>query len=222
MIAQKSEEQSKAEASANLALAEAVKSEQAVKTAEEVAKAERDKQVTLVLASQEAERQAIGVKVSALAEQEASEAKAEAIRTLAKANRENYEAEAAGKRALNEAINTLSSAQISLQEKLALIQGLPRIIEQAVKPMQSIDSIRIMQVDGLNVGAAGAQAGDAAPGTPAGNLAEQAVGAALKYRAYAPVVDQLIKEVGLSGDGLGGLVRVAPPAVPANVPAVPK
>ncbi|HJY38268.1 MAG TPA: flotillin domain-containing protein, partial [Steroidobacteraceae bacterium] len=218
-IAQKSEEQSKAEASANLALAEAVKSQQAVKTAEEVAKAEREKQVTLVIASQEAERQAIGVKVSALAEKEASEAKAEAIRTLAKANRENYEAEAAGKRALNEAINMLSNAQISLQEKLALIQGLPRIIEQAVKPMQSIDSIRIMQVDGLNTGAAGAQSGDGTPAPTSGNLAEQAVGAALKYRAYAPVVDQLIKEVGLSGEGLSGLVKVPQtPAVPATFP----
>ncbi|HKE93341.1 MAG TPA: flotillin family protein, partial [Povalibacter sp.] len=147
-IAQKSEEQSKAQSSANQALAEAVKSEQAVKTAEEVAKAEREKQVTLVLATQEAERQAIGVKVSALAEKEASEARADAIRTLAKANRENYETEAAGKRLINEAINTLSNAQVSLQEKLALIQGLPHIIEQAVKPMQNIDSIRIMQVDG--------------------------------------------------------------------------
>jgi uncharacterized membrane protein YqiK len=204
-VAQKSEEQSKAEASANLALAQAVKSEQAVKTAEEVAKAEREKEVTLVMARQEAERQAISVKVSALAEKEASEAKADAIRTLAAANRENYEAEAAGKRALNEAINTLSNAQISLQEKLALIQALPRIIEEAVKPMQSIDSIRIMQVDGLNTGAA---SGDGVPTVASGNLAEQAVGAALKYRAYAPVVDQLIKEVGLSGDGLSGLVKV--------------
>jgi uncharacterized membrane protein YqiK len=218
-IAQKSEEQSKAEASANLALAESVKSQQAVKTAEEVAKAEREKQVTLVLASQEAERQAIGVKVSALAEKEASEAKADAIRTLAKANRENYEAEAAGKRALNEAINTLSNAQISLQEKLALLQALPRIIEQAVKPMQSIDSIRIMQVDGLNTGAAGASAGDGAA-APTGNLAEQAVGAALKYRAYAPVVDQLIKEVGLSADGLSGLVKVPASTPAASLPAV--
>ena len=219
-IAQKSQEQSKAEALANLALADAVKSEQAVKTAEEVARAEREKQVTLVLASQEAERQAIGVKVSAMAEKEASEAKADAIRTLAKANRENYEAEAAGKRALNEAINMLSSAQISLQEKLALIQGLPRIIEQAVKPMQNIDSIRIMQVDGLNTGTAAAHTGDGANGAGAGNLAEQAVGAALRYRAYAPVVDQLIKEVGLAGDGLGGLVKVAHSAAqPAVVPA---
>jgi len=223
-IAQKSEEQSKAQASANLALAEAVKSEQAVKTAEEVAKAEREKQVTLVLASQEAERQAIGVKVSALAEKEASEAKADAIRTLAKANRENYEAEVAGKRALNEAINTLSSAQVSLQEKLALIQALPKIIEEAVRPMQNIDSIRIMQVDGLNTCAAGAQTGEHLAGSGSGNLAEQAVGAALKYRAYAPVLDQLIKEVGLSGNGLDGLVKAtsaiaAPPAPPAALPS---
>lgn len=46
------------------------------------------------------------------------------------------------------------------------------------------------------------------------------MGAALKYRAYAPVLDQLIKEVGLSGNGLDGLVRAMPPAaVPASVPA---
>jgi uncharacterized membrane protein YqiK len=88
-----------------------------------------------------------------------------------------------------------------------LIQALPKIIEEAVRPMQNIDSIRIMQVDGLNTGGAGAQAGDHANGTGGGNLAEQAVGAALKYRAYAPVVDQLIKEVGLSGNGLDGLLK---------------
>ncbi|HWK50453.1 MAG TPA: hypothetical protein VNR40_11230 [Steroidobacter sp.] len=52
------------------------------------------------------------------------------------------------------------------------------------------------------------------------------MGAALKYRAYAPVVDQLIKEVGLSGQGLDGLVKattaIAQPATPpAPVPASP-
>ena len=44
--------------------------------------------------------------------------------------------------------------------------------------MQNIDSIRIMQVDGLDTGAAGMQAGDATPAM-SGNLAEQAVRAAL-------------------------------------------
>jgi len=76
-----------------------------------------------------------------------------------------------------------------------------------------------MQVDGLNAGGNGAHAGDGMPGPTSGNLAEQAVGAALKYRAYAPVVDQLIKEVGLSGDGLGGLVKASSPAPVASVPA---
>lgn len=214
-IAQKSEEQSQAEARANIALADAVKSEQAVKTAEEVARAEREKQVTLVAASQEAEKQAITVKVAAQAEKDASEARAEAIRTLAKANRENYEAEAAGKRALNEAVNTLSPEQVSLQQKLALIAALPRILEEAVRPMQSIDSIRIMQVDGLNTGGGGVTA--AAPGT--GNLAEQAVNAAMKYRAFGPVIDQLISEVGLGKD-FNGLMKAAQAAGAAETPAV--
>jgi uncharacterized membrane protein YqiK len=210
-IAQKSEEQSQAEARANLARAEAVKAAQAVITAEQIAVASRDKEVALVLAAQEAEQRAIGIKVDAEADREAAESKAAAIRTLASANRENYIVEAAGKQAINAAINTLSSAQLDLQAKLALIQALPKIIEEAVRPMEKIDSIRIMQVDGLNGagGGNGATAHENGAVAPAGNLAEQAVGAALRYRAYAPVLDKLLQEVGLSQSGLGGLVTAA-------------
>ncbi len=158
--------------------------------------------------------------------------KAAAIRTLASANSENYRVEAAGKQAINSAINTLSNAQLDLQAKLALIQALPRIIEEAVKPMEKIDSIRIMQVDGLNGagGASGAGAHESGAGAPTGNLAEQAVGAALRYRAYAPVLDKLLQEVGLSQSGLGGLmttaaqaapVIVTPAAAAASTPAAP-
>lgn len=195
-----------AEAKANLARAEAVKSEQLVVTVEEVAKAECEKRIVLVAAAQDAEKQAIGVTVAAAAEKEASEARASAIRTIAAANRENYEVEAAGKRRLNEAVNTLSEAQISLQAKLALIGALPQIIEEAVKPMQQIDSIKIVQVEGLNSAGGGASGSGntiAAAGA-GGNLAEQAVNAALKYRACSPVVDSPI--VGLSNAALAGLV----------------
>ena len=219
-IAQKSEEQSQAEARANLARAEAVKAAQAVITAEQIAVASRDKEVALVLAAQEAKQRAIGIKVDAEADREAAESKAAAIRTLASANRENYIVEAAGKQAINAAINTLSTAQLDLQAKLALIQALPKIIEEAVKPMERIDSIRIMQVDGLNGagGGNGATAHENGAVAPAGNLAEQAVGAALRYRAYAPVLDKLLQEVGLSQSGLGGLVTAAQ-ASPAVVAA---
>jgi uncharacterized membrane protein YqiK len=228
-IAQKSEEQSQAEARANAARAEAVKAAQAVITAEQIAIASREKEVALVLAAQEAEQRAIGIKVDAEAEREAAESKAEAIRTLARANRENYEVEAAGKQAINSAINTLSVAQLDLQAKLALISALPRIIEEAVRPMERIDSIRIMQVEGLNGGGSNGAAGVHENGAvaPSGNLAEQAVGAALRYRAYAPVLDKLLQEVGLSQGGLSGLVanaqgHVMPNSGPAGAaPVVP-
>jgi uncharacterized membrane protein YqiK len=215
-VAQKSEEQSHAEAKASAARADAVKAAQVVITTEQVAAAERAKEVALVLASQEAEQRAIGVKVQADAARQAAESQAEAIRTLAKANRENYEVEAAGKQVINQAVNTLSSAQIDLQVKLALIQALPKIIEESVRPMEKIDSIRIMQVDGLNSGSGSAAVADGAGnGT---NLAEQAVGAALRYRAYAPVLDKLLKEVGLSEHGIAGLVPAAQPGVSVNSP----
>lgn len=210
-IAKKSEEQSQAEARANEARAAAVTAAQAVITAEQVAAAEREKQVVLVEAAREAERQAIGIKVAADAEREAAEARAMAITTLAKANRENYVVEAEGKKLLNEAINLLSSGQLDMQVKIALINALPAIVEQSVKPMENIDSIRIVQVDGLNANGTGGGAGDVVAGG-SGNLAEAAVGAALKYRAYAPVVDKLLQDVGLSQNGLAGLVEAAGPA----------
>jgi uncharacterized membrane protein YqiK len=180
--------------------------------------ASREKEVALVLAAQEAEQRAIGIRVDAEAEREAAESKAAAIRTLASANRENYTVEAAGKKAINDAINTLSNAQLDLQAKLALIQALPKIIEEAVKPIEKIDSIRIMQVDGLNGGGGGSNGAGVHEGgvaAPTGNLAEQAVGAALRYRAYAPVLDKLLQDVGLSQGGLGGLMATAQ-AVPAQ------
>src|SRR5690242_14340323 len=78
-IAQKSQEQSHAEAKANEAKADAVKAAQAVITTEQVASAERTKQVALVLAAQEAEQRAIGVKVDAEAARQAAESRADAI-----------------------------------------------------------------------------------------------------------------------------------------------
>jgi uncharacterized membrane protein YqiK len=103
--------------------------------------------------------------------------------------------------------------------QLALIQALPKIIEESVRPMEKIDSIRIMQVDGLN-GSGGAANTTAAAAAGGGNLAEQAVGAALKYRAYAPVLDKLLQDVGLSPNGIDGLVAQAQHAVPMSAPVV--
>ncbi|EKC4673542.1 flotillin family protein [Salmonella enterica] len=186
-IAAKSEQQSQAEARANDALADA----------------DRAKQVALIAAAQDAETKAVELTVRAKAEKEAAELQAAAIIELAEATRKKGLAEAEAQRALNDAINVLSDEQTSLKFKLALLQSLPAVIEKSVEPMRSIDGIKIIQVDGLN---RGATAGDvAAGGANGGNLAEQALSAALTYRTQAPLIDSLLNEIGIAGGSLKAL-----------------
>jgi uncharacterized membrane protein YqiK len=224
-VAKKSEEQSQAEARANEARAGAVKAEQLVITAAAVAEAEREKEVELVEADKQAQRQAITVKVAAEAEKDAADDHAQAVKIRAEANLRNYEVEAQGKALINDAINRLSVEQIAMQVKLALIQALPGIIAESVKPVEKIDGIKIVQVEGLTKG--GANGSVAAAGN--GSLADQAVAAALSYRAQQPLVDALLQEIGLKGGTLSGLteavtpqaaavVRDAPVAAPAAAP----
>ncbi|QGY08565.1 flotillin family protein [Escherichia coli] len=201
-IAAKSEQQSQAEARANLALAEAVSAQQNVETTRQTAEADRAKQVALIAAAQDAETKAVRT-VRAKAEKEAAEMQAAAIVELAEATRKKGLAEAEAQRALNDAINVLSDEQTSLKFKLALLQALPAVIEKSVEPMKSIDGIKIIQVDGLNRGGA---AGDANTGNVGGgNLAEQALSAALSYRTQAPLIDSLLNEIGVSGGSLAAL-----------------
>ncbi len=211
-IAAKSEQQSQAQARANDALAEAVKAEQNVVTTKETAEADRAKQVALIAAAQEAETKAVEITVKARAEKEAAELQAGAIIQLAEAARQKGLAEAEAQRAINDAINVLSSDQTSLKFKLALLQALPEVVEKSVEPMKAIDGIKIIQIDGLNrSGQPGTTLGEgvAAPAGN-GNLAEQAMSAALSYRAHAPIIDSLLKEVGLSGESLQGLTASLP------------
>ena len=216
-VAAKSEEQSQAQAKANEALAGAVKAEQAVETTRATAMADREKQIALISASREAEQKAIAVKVAAEAEKEAATNRAAAVKIKAEADRVAFEVEATGKRLINDAINVLSSDQIGLQVKLALIQSLPAIIEKSVEPMKQIDGIKIIQVDGLT--RPHAPNGDATASAGGnGNLAEQAVAAALAYRAQSPIIDGLLKELGMTGGSLGGLTQAATTETPAPLP----
>ncbi|XWJ93174.1 flotillin family protein [Phytobacter ursingii] len=202
-IAAKSELQSQAEAKANDALAQAVRAQQNVETTRQTAEADRAKQVALIAAAQDAETKAVELTVRAKAEKEAAELQAAAIVELAEATRKKGLAEAEAQRALNDAINVLSNEQTSLKFKLALLQALPAVIEKSVEPMKSIDGIKIIQVDGLNRGGA---AGEVSAGTAnSGNLAEQALSAALAYRTQAPLIDSLLNEIGISGGSLAAM-----------------
>ncbi|XOB62972.1 flotillin family protein [Campylobacterota bacterium DY0563] len=226
-IAEKSKTQSIAKAQADEARAEAVKAEEKVKTVRETEIAERKKSIELVEAAQEAEREAITIKVGAQAEKQAAEDQAEAQRILAsgladkaiitaksdneaqklraEAQAVEYKVEAEGKESINNASNILSAEQIAMQIKLKLIEQLPEIIAQSVKPMEQIDSIKILQVDGLTQ--AQNSDGQKVSYSSADSLPDQLVNSALKYRAQSPIVDSLLKELNLDGADLNSFTK---------------
>lgn len=205
-IARKSQEQSQADAVANEARAEAVKAEEAVNTAREVAIAERGKSIQLIDATREAEQSAISVKVSAEAEREAAENRALALKVEADAKREAALAEAEGIAAINEAKNRLGAAQIDLAVRMQLIQALPSIIQEASRPMEKIDSIRLFQVNGMPMGGGGGHAdGSGTPSNGAGSLPEQVMNSALQYQVAKPIVDAIMKDAGLANPSLTGI-----------------
>ena len=204
-IAKKSQEQSQADAAANQALSAAVTAEEAVNTAREVAIAERGKSIQLIDAAREAEQLAISVKVAAQAEREAAENRAMALRVEADARREAALAEAEGIAAINEAKNRLGAAQIDLAVRMQLIQSLPQIIEQSVKPLERIESIRLFQVNGMPAGGSSTSAATGQVGAGAGTLPEQVVNSALQYQVAKPIVDAIMKDAGLSNPSLTGI-----------------
>ncbi len=225
-ISQKSQEESAAKAEADTALAKAVTAEEEVKKVRETAVAERAKAVRLVQAREQAEQDAIGLTVAAEAEKKASDDRAEAqrvgatgeadaVRIRALADEERYRVEAEGKRSINEARNALSLEQVRLEIQLELLRQLPRIIEQSVKPMERIDGIKIVDVRGMGgVGGGGGSEGGGSGGGD-GNLARSVVDHALRYRAQRPLVDALLKEVGLDDlSDLSGLAATVSPTTP--------
>lgn len=204
-VAAKSEEESAARARAAEAEKTKVEKEEAVITVRQVAEANRRKEIEVIDARKEAERDAVGVTVQAEAEKRAAEdrssailiearASADAKKLQAEADEKVYAVEAAGKQALYEAENVLRDEQIALQKSLAILKALPEIVAQAVKPLENIEGIKILQGYGV-----GNQLASGADGAVAhqGGIAEQVTSAALNYRANAPVVDAMLRELGL-------------------------
>lgn len=206
-IATKSREQSVADAEANRARADAAKAEELVKTSRDVTVAERDKQIQLIEAEKAAQQAAISVRVSAAAQKDAARDKAEATKLEAEARKAAAMAEADGKRALNEAQNILSAVQIDLQIRTLMLQQLPVILQQAVKPMEKIESIRVFQVNGMPGTAGGGDGAGAGGNNTGGNLPEQVVNSALNYQIAKPLIDAIMKDAGLGSGDLTGIAK---------------
>ena len=219
-VAQQSKAQSEAQAAADRARALAVTEEEKVFTARETEMAARRKAIELIAAAQEAEREALRLKIAAEAEKLAAadrglalraqaEAEAEAEKIRALAHRLDHEVEAEGVRLMNEAQNVLTMEARGSAARLRLIDKLDAIIREQVKPMERIEGIKILHVDGL--GGGGANGAGHEVGT---SFADQVVNSALRYRAQAPLIDEMLKEIGIepgkAGQVTAGLLGQKP------------
>ncbi len=214
----RAQEQSRVRAEAETARAEAERAAEAVETVRQIERAERQKQIDLIEAQREAEKTAIGTVSSASAKREAAGELAEAdrlqtdseagrIKAIAAAESEGEKLraaamelrssiEAAAKRAMNDADSGLSPELIDMKIRLAIVEHLQGMIAESVKPLERIEGIKIVHVDGLAPQSGG---GGAAEGEKRETgLSDQIVNSALRYRAHAPVLDQLLKDVGFS------------------------
>jgi uncharacterized membrane protein YqiK len=175
-VAEQSKLQSQAQAAADQARAKAVTEEEKVFTARDVEMAERKK---LIDVSQ-------------------AESEAESSRIHAMAAKIRHEVEAEGLTLMNKAANLLTPEARQSAMRRQLIDKMEGIIRESVKPMERIEGIRILHVDGLGGGNSSQGNGSGGAG-----LADSVVNSALRFRAQAPLVDQLLREIGVHGGDLG-------------------
>jgi uncharacterized membrane protein YqiK len=224
-VAKESEALSVAQAEAEVARAHAVTAEEKVFTAREVETAERKKAIDLIAARQAAEREGLRLTLAAAAEKNASADRGAAIRAQAEADadadkirtiaaRIRAEAEADALRMMNEAHNTLSPEARASALRMRLVEKAEAIIRESVRPMERIEGIKILHVDGLGGGGGGGNGDSNGVG-----FADGVVNSALRFRAQAPLVDQLLREIGLEAGDIQRLTAGTTSSATALPPA---
>jgi len=206
-LAKKTSERSAALAAAEAVRLKVVQAEEQANTAREREIAERRKLTEMIGAEGEAEREALRLTAKAEAEMRAArsfadaqkiaaEAAAEAEKVRALAAAERYQVDAAGTRQINEAENVLSETARAGRLREKLLERIEGIVRESVRPLEKIDGIKILHVDGLN------------GGSSARNVTDEVIDSALRYRVQAPMIDTLMREIGIEGGSLGRMTDV--------------
>jgi uncharacterized membrane protein YqiK len=207
-IANKTAERSVAIAAAEGARARAIAAEEQTITTREREIAERRKTTELIAAAREADREALRLTRKAEAEKEAAVSLAEAARISASGEAAaekikaegaavRYEVEAKGAMQLNEAENMLSGPARLSRFRGKLLERIEGIVRESVRPMEKIEAIKILHIDSANGGGQGNR-----------NVTDEVIDSALRYRVQAPMIDSLMKEIGIEGGGLGRMTEV--------------
>ena len=199
-----------AEESKEHARAQMVVAEEQVQSAQDVEVAERDKKLQLINAEKEGESEAIQITTLARAEKEAAQEREQAEKYVTLASKLRYEVDAAGRLMLNEAENARSDENRQSDLRMELARNLDSIIREAVKPMENIDDIKIYELNGMP----GFNSSNVNPefvgptSNGGGNLSDNIVNAAMRYRAQVPFIDNLLDEIGMSPNEIGNIKNI--------------
>ena len=180
---QKSLEQSAAQAEAENAKARATEAAERVITVRDSEIAKRRKTIEVLIAEKEAEE----------------------TRIAAEAERVRAAVEAEAQKLLNEAENVLTDAARYSLFRRKLLDHIEGIVRESVKPMEKIEGIRILHVDGLNWRRPGSGGGGR-------SATDEVIDSALRYRVQAPLIDSILADIGVEGGSLSkmpGLIREA-------------
>ena len=82
--------------------------------------------------------------------------------------------------------------------RMKLLDKIEGIVRESVKPMEKIEGINILHVDGFHGGG----------GDGRKNVTDEVIDSALRYRVQAPMIDSLMKEVGIEGGSIGRMTDV--------------
>ena len=181
-IISKSKQVLKSKAEEEATRARAIEAEEKANSARYVEKAQGIKKVDVITAASKAEQDRFATMAAKL----------------------RYEIDAAGQEALNAAENLRSDASRRSALRLKLAEKIEGIIRESVKPMANIGDIKIVDVNGLPgfSGTSGSGGGGetvtAGGSGRSGNLADNVVSSALRYRAHQPFLDSLLKEIGMA------------------------
>ena len=217
-LAGKHVEEARAQAAAELARTEVILAQEQVQTERERAVADRSREMAGKRVAEAGEVAEANAATEAAVLLKRARAESEATRTRADAERLRMLAESEGSRALIASENSLSESLMSMKLEKYRLDRIPDILQQMMKPVEKIDSIRIHQVSGFGSssgapGSAGAGSGDAGNNKPpVTQVMDSIMGMALQLPALKSIGDQI-------GVDFSSAVNIAPPKTPPDKPA---
>ena len=134
-----------------------------------------------------------------------AEKDADMARIAAEADKIQSAVTAEAERLMNEADNMLTADARSGRLRVKMLERLEGIIRESVRPLENIDGIKIVQMGGMADSKGGGS-------TVARSPTDEVIDSALRFRTQAPLIDEMMKEIGVPDAGvaqMGDIFRSA-------------